>query len=107
MAPRAALPSEVSILLTSVSLDGRPLSYDHAVLIASLSGVTAEWSVILLGVSPADLARLQSRRRRVALAVEDGWFLGEVCAQTDLANGYVQLTGYGPLRQLSRSCSSA
>ena len=83
---------EVSTLLASVRIDGLPLGFSHAVLVAS----PHEWSVAAFETRPVQMAR---ELCRVTLETADGELLsGMARAESAAADGrFLLLAGWGTL----------
>ena len=92
---------EVSTLLQTLKIDGRPLACEHAVLIReSEAEGPGAWGISVLGLRAGELARLDGARRFSALAPTGESLSGRLRPAAGANAWHARLEGSGPLRTL-------
>ena len=92
---------ELSTLLRSLKIDGRPLAFEHAVLISEcVSEAPRDWSLDILGVRAEDVDRLRSPHSFLASGGPGEGYSGTVRGAPEATTWHVRLQGSGPLHRL-------
>jgi hypothetical protein len=86
-------------LLASLSIDGRPVRCDHAVLLSEPPA--DEWLVALLGVAERDLDQLAGQHVASLVDSQGRLLQGAVEVAAGQLHSHVRLQGAGPLRELA------
>ena len=82
-------------LLASLSIDGRPVRCDHAVLLSEPPG--GDWLIALLGVADGDLERLAGRHVASLVDSRGALLQGAVDVAAGQLRSHVRLQGTGRL----------
>jgi hypothetical protein len=92
---------ELATLLRSLKIDGRPVSFEHAVLISEcVSEAPRDWALSLLGVRAGDGERVNASHTFFATGNLGERFSGTVHGAPGSSAWHVRLQGSGPLRKL-------
>jgi len=90
---------ELSTLLQVLEIDGRPLAYEHAVLISESGPEAAsDWVVSILGVRASDFDWAIAGRSFSATGSEGERYAGVVRSAPGSSAWHVRLQGSGALR---------
>ena len=92
---------ELSTLLRSLKIDGRPLAFVHAVLISECAPeAPRDWALDILGVRAEDVDRLRSPHSFLASGGPGEGYSGTVRGAPEADTWHVRLQGSGPLHRL-------
>jgi hypothetical protein len=92
---------ELSTLLRSLKIDGRPLAFEHAVLISECaSEAPRDWALDILGVHAEDVDRLKSPHTFMASGGPGEGYSGTVRGAPEANTWHARLQGSGPLHRL-------
>ena len=92
---------ELSTLLRSLKIDGRPVAFEHAVLISEcVSEAPRDWALDILGVRAEDVDRVKSSHAFTASGGLGEGYGGAVRSVPGANAWHMHLQGSGPLRRL-------